>query len=385
MQLKIVVMNRLYIFNPENDLALAVNSSFFTPPAAAVKLARSAACLPMWYADEGDYVLASGVDREWLERTSRVFDLNINVVAGAPAGVSDVVPWGWSRYARELFRRAGVSENLLPADVILDNYRYCSHRRISIEVYNNLTKANLPYPLPDFPVEVVSVEPIENNLAAGRHMFLKSPLSGSGRGVIDTTSAPARQSLRLAAGVIKHQGSIIIEPRLDKTADFAMLFDMVDGHARFAGYSSFFNAGYSTYSGNILMSDEQIVGMLCEKGIPRQWFDLTRSAVQNAIEQSIGSRYNGPLGVDMMVYDRDGEPCIAPCVEINLRMTMGRVAHILVERFLAAGGTGEMEIIRCATGSAVDDYEVVGGRLERGAVYLTPPGNGDFAVVMKTL
>ena len=36
--------------------------------------------------------------------------------------------------------------------------------------------------------------------------------------------------------------------------------------------------------------------------------------------------YHGPLGVDMMVVDMAGDYFLHPCVEINLRRTMGHVA-----------------------------------------------------------
>ncbi len=376
-------MKRLHLFNPENDLALAVNSPYFTPPSAAVRLARAAACLPVWYASTGDYVLASGDDREWVDSISDKFDIGVDIVDHAPADASGLSPWGWSRYARELFRRVGVDESLLPDDDTLDRYRECSHRRVSIDMYNNLVHKGLPYPLPPIPVEVYDTDIIERNLEDGYAMFLKSPLSGSGRGVLDSMSAPARQILRLSAGVIKHQGSIIMESRLDKVADFAMLYDMLNGKAVFAGYSFFFNAGYSTYSGNVLMSDDEIVKMLCRKCVEQQWIDATRVAVGDALEQTIGDKYTGPVGVDMMLYRNDGTVLIAPCVEVNLRMTMGRVAHIITERFVAEGKTGVMEIQQHpATGSLVDS-QIVDGRLESGAVYMTPPVGHDFAFVMR--
>ena len=49
----------------------------------------------------------------------------------------------------------------------------------------------------------------------------------------------------------------------------------------------------------------------------------------------VGSSYNGylgPVGVDMFVYhDAEGYH-LNPCVEINLRHTMGMVAHAIAQR-----------------------------------------------------
>lgn len=375
-------MKRLYLFNPENDLALAVNSPYFTPPSAAVRLARAAACLPVWYASDGDYVLASKESRVWVESISKKFNINVDIVDSAPADVAVVSPWGWSRYSRELFRRVGVDEALLPTDDRLDRYRECSHRRMTIKMHSCLEHIGLPYPLPPIPQEVSSTDIIEKNLENGCQMFLKSPLSGSGRGVLDSMSAPARQILRLAAGVIKHQGSIIVEPRLNKIADFAMLYDMVGGKAIFAGYSYFFNAGYSTYSGNELMSDDAIMETLCRYGVDSKWLELTKVAVGVALERTFGA-YCGPVGVDMMIYRNNDMVLIAPCVEVNTRMTMGRVANILNRRFVSEGKVGVMEIQQNPDSSSLGECHIVDGRLDSGAVYMTPPAGHDFAFVIK--
>lgn len=40
----------MYLFNPENDLALANFSANYMPPASAVRMARELTLLPIWYA-----------------------------------------------------------------------------------------------------------------------------------------------------------------------------------------------------------------------------------------------------------------------------------------------------------------------------------------------
>ena len=92
-------MNKIHLFTPENDLALASNMPYYTPPAAAAKLAKSACMLPMWYADRGDYVLINRGYREWCESVADEFCLEVNFVTDIPSHVSVVLPWGWSRVA----------------------------------------------------------------------------------------------------------------------------------------------------------------------------------------------------------------------------------------------------------------------------------------------
>ncbi|MDE5634868.1 MAG: hypothetical protein K2I52_01000, partial [Muribaculaceae bacterium] len=335
-------MNCLYIFNPENDLALADGSHHFTPPAAALRLAAAGAVLPVWYAGCGDFVLASVSDALWMESVGMKFGLDARIVSDVPGLVRAVEPWGWSRYLKYRLQNAGVPSECLPSDRVLDDIRCCSHRFTSVLLHRALAGVSLPYPLPDEPVMVSDPSVIADRLRRGEDLFVKSPLSGSGRGILDSRSAPERQILRLATGVIRRQGAVMVERCLDKVAYFAMLYDYYDGVAGFVGYSSFYNVGYSAYGGNILMPDDRLRLSVASNGGPAEWLDSTRDAVAGALESVLGDRYNGPLGVDMMVYDRGGLISIAPCVEVNVRMTMGRVAHALSSRYIAEGARGVM-------------------------------------------
>lgn len=375
-------MNRLYLFNPENDLALAADTPHFTPPAAALRLAKSAAALPLWYASAGDTVLARDVDIKWYERTAELFGLEAVLSSYVQNDVRDVRPWGWSKYACNIFMGYGVEPTHLPGDHWLDIHRRLSHRRLTIAVYKQLAESNLPYPLPDIPLEISEVAQIEAMLAGGEHLFVKSPWSGSGRGVIDSCSAPARQVLRLAAGVIRRQGSVLVERALDKVCDFAMLYDMDGAQARYAGMSLFYNEGYSAYTGNILMSDERIFVRLADM-VGCEAILATRQAVASALKSTVRDGYTGPVGVDMMIYRDYGRLLIAPCIEVNMRMTMGRVAHALTERYLADGVTGMMKIVRTtANQHGRLNATVENHRLVRGDVSLTSPCDEGFAVLM---
>ena len=52
-----------------------------------------------------------------------------------------------------------------------------------------------------------------------------------------------------------------------------------------------------------------------------------------AIDDLIAPHYDGYLGIDMMLYwDENGKIAINPCVELNLRMTMGMVTAAMGSR-----------------------------------------------------
>ena len=48
----------LYLFNPDNDLALGNNSPYYQPPASARQMAADLAVLPAWVAPCGESMVA---------------------------------------------------------------------------------------------------------------------------------------------------------------------------------------------------------------------------------------------------------------------------------------------------------------------------------------
>lgn len=373
-------MDTLYYFNPDNDLALAANRPHYTPPAVAVEFGRSAACLPLWYSGQGDYVLAQDWDNEWLQWIQEKFDLPSTVVNTTPETVRRVAPWGWSSHACETLDRHGVKSEILPSVDTLERYRRLSHRRSVIAMFRSLAGMELPYPLPQIPLEVTTDVVMAQLISNGYRLFVKSPWSGSGRGVIDTATAPDRQVLRLASGVIKRQGSVLVERGLDKVLDFAMLYEMKNGIATYVGLSVFNNVNYSTYGGNILDSEQNLLGILLNY-VPIEAVEATRVSVGKALQEIIGKGYEGPVGVDMLVYREGDKFLIDPCVEVNLRMTMGRVAHAFASQYLSYGVSGQMVMTRCPMGLNLPMNAVVkDGRLVSGVVSLTSPCAGGIGI-----
>ena len=57
-----MVVQELYIFNPENDLAIANGGMHYMAPPKARSIAYDLSMLPMWYAGANDYVLCPDAD-----------------------------------------------------------------------------------------------------------------------------------------------------------------------------------------------------------------------------------------------------------------------------------------------------------------------------------
>ena len=83
------------------------------------------------------------------------------------------------------------------------------------------------------------------------------------------------------------------------------------------GYS-YFRTGSGVYKENVMWSDAEIVAHFSHTDLQR-----VRARVEEWLVANVWPRYQGPLGVDLMVCG-DGSVHVA---EINFRHTMGMIAH----------------------------------------------------------
>lgn len=352
---------RLHYFYPANDIALAVNSPGFTPNAGAARLCATGASLPMWYGAAGDRLLAA-VNNDWYVRMRDTFRLAVDVWDGNADGL-EAAPWGWSKVTRNVFRNAGFADTRLPDDAALDRMRTLSNRATGLQLAAMLRKDGLPVSAPG--VAATDVRQVADSLDRQGRSLVKQPWSTSGRGIMDSAGMSRDDLLRQAAGIIRRQGSVMVEPHVDRTADFALLFDADGGRMLFRGLSLFMVDHRYCYTGNTVAGQEQQHQRLTQLVAPDILDNLiTQTAA--ALQTLVGDAYRGPLGVDMMVCRDD---CPVAVAEVNLRNTMGRVALELGERILAPGLTGELHLVQSQ--SIEDDFTAKAARLTAGQLVLT--------------
>lgn len=197
---------------------------------------------------------------------------------------------------------------------------------------------------------------------------VKAPWSSSGRGVKYVSAEDFRTVgdyptfERWVANMIYHQGGVTVEPLYNKVRDFAMEFEMKDGKALYRGLS-LFDTIKNAYSGNVLCSEDDKVEMM-KPLISEAQLAGIRQRIIEVMEPVLKDIYSGPFGVDMMictkgekdefceaVLNQEGEDVnrtglgVVPCIEINLRRTMGHVAIDLYEH-LVANSSDEMKTNR---------------------------------------
>ncbi len=312
--------SRLLIYNPENDLALAYGGERFTPPAAAVEIAKAGVLLPFWWADDDDYV---AVRREFDADAARLCDeMGLKGRMWHGEDVEVVEPWGWSADLRCRLRDSGVDVAAMPSADDVERLRQLSHRRTTIELHRMLST-----PEDLRPVEAKSVDEAYGAMRRFDAAVVKQPWSCSGRGVMFSRECGDDAMRRFVAGSIRRQGSVMVEPEYEREDEMAALFYCNAGTVRLEGMSRFVTDGRGGYVGNLVDSQENIMRMCGADAVE------AAKSMEAPLQCLLEGVYRGWIGVDMLRYAGG----LNRCVEINMRMTMGVVAMQIYRRISRSG------------------------------------------------
>ena len=294
----------LYVFNPENDMALADGHPGYTPPVQIQQMRRELWWLPQWWAEDEDIVW-NGEERLNLSDDTRI------------------LPWGWSPALCHQLEQAGVQESLLPSRKELEHLRQLSHRQTAVSLLQEL-RGVLPLDghLAGNSVLCRSIEEAEETAKEFGEALLKSPWSSSGRGLMKTDNP---QWKAWASRILKAQGSVVVEQFLHKVTDFALEF-WLDGKGgvEYRGLSLFYTNERGAYLGNWVAPEEQKLAWLAQY-IPLQYLQEIRTWWTARLSRF---DYAGPVGIDMML----AQEGICPCIEVNWRWTMGLVSCLVAEQ-----------------------------------------------------
>ena len=327
-------MNKLHIFNPEHDIALASNLSNFTAPHAGRQLRADLGFLPAVWAAKGDYVWVENADyaaRAW-RRSMRGRKCPVEWVTRqqlASLPISGVSVWGWDAALCQSLLRHGVSEQLLPSMQAVADIRRLSHRQTSSLLLPQLQGDGIV----GESWYCDSLEAVEQLLASHPHAVLKAPWSSSGRGLRFVNGELNDHQRGWLRNLLGSQGGVMAEPYYDKVKDFGMEFIAdADGTIRYEGLSLFHTVN-GAYVGNILATESAKTEMI-SRYISVDLLNIIKQRIISSLQ--LGT-YQGPFGIDMMIVRNDpqlstksSQLLLHPCVEINLRRTMGHVALSLL-------------------------------------------------------
>lgn len=344
----------LHIFNPEHDIALASGLSNFTAPHAGRQLRHDLGFLPAIWAGEDDIIVVDDAEYaaySWKRLAPRLVRLGETcgfrwgnrqfLTWKQLQGLTDVTiePWGWNNALRALLLRSGLQESALPDQSELDTIRRLSHRRVAAGLLPQLRIEGTVGESTECCTEKEVIDAIRQYGS----VVMKAPWSSSGRGLrfcnvaqLDNEGLTPHLSGWLR-NLLTAQGSVMVEPYYNKVKDFGMEFESDgEGTVRYLGLS-LFHTQNGAYTGNVLASETAKEEMMSRYLSPTL-LQTVREEICRRLGELFRDKYCGPFGVDMMVctaQDEDGKVindkrCLLhPCVEINLRRTMGHVALAL--------------------------------------------------------
>lgn len=332
---------RLFVFNPDCELAIANGGRFYMPPANIVKMADDLAFLPAWLGEEDERVLVKEKpDRLFLEEVGKPLQLKCSAITENEFG--DIgsfrgEPWGWSPKICHWLAKWGIGEEWQP-----ERKEWYS-RKTAQEGLRRLFGLLSGIESDILPEICYSIEEMEEQVRH-RNSLVKAPWSSSGKGILALPGEIGPKEKEWLKGMFRRQGYLMLEKRLDKVADFAMELYAGEQGVEFLGWSFFHTGEKGEYRGNFIGPQSVIEQELC-RSIERQQLERLK-AVLPGVLKGLLPLYRGYFGVDLMIYrNEEGNMCLHPCVEINLRYNMGIVALFLSEKYVAAQSRGWFDVL----------------------------------------
>lgn len=182
-----------------------------------------------------------------------------------------------------------------------------------------------------------------SRLLGSGQVLLKAPFACAGRGHLRVNHAsPPEKTRGWIDNTLAAHGAVVIEPWLDRVLDFSALYEMKPGGqtallalTRIENDSAgrFLGIRIGPKWGNLL-EPEHAEFLFRGADVARIYQERIPAAMQALLPG-----HAGPLCVDAMVHRRgDGSLALKPVVELNVRMTMGRLAYEWAKRGSNRGG-----------------------------------------------
>lgn len=350
------MVSKVHYFNPGHETAVLLGLENYTPPANVNRMIRELAYLPAWYADKNDLVymkdnafpqFLSSLPKELKPFPKAISQKELRLKKTVLPEV-EAAPWGLSPHSLHMFQelKRNYQMNMFVPEWEKE-YFNLTGRQTAAECLD-LIRLKLPdLPLPVTPKFCRRIREVEKyQILQNAPFVVKTPYSSSGRGLLWLPERRLTAKERMwIDGAFKKQGTVSIECGLNKIQDFALEFySDGEGNITFEGISVFGTEQQGSYSGNIL-GNQVYLRNLITKWVKEEVYYQIKDTVKEVLQSVFGSVYKGYLGVDMFVYKtkRDAYE-IHPCVEINMRYTMGMVAIRLSEKYLATTTVGDFHV-----------------------------------------
>ena len=335
----------VYIFNASNDVALAVNSPSFTPPAILKKLEDDLAVIPMLFARAGDIVVVEQIPDD--DYIAYVKDLGFNIPTFICKkdffnnsyfnhnSFNTIKPWGWSLSIHRQFKDVKTRTTDSFKKSVNASYDPILRELSGRKTANNVLQGILAHEFPfcvgftSLPVEVDDINDVDRLFAKWTRVVVKEPWSSSGRGVYILTGSSidsyARKNIESA---IKKQGYVMVEPWFNRIVDLSFLYSISPDGVNFLGESVFLTKNGGQYEGSYIHYNkiDKDTSLFLSSVLSSDFINVLAEGLRSV---GFSRYYEGWIGVDAMIVNSNGLMLLHPCLEVNCRYTMGHVAYVL--------------------------------------------------------
>ena len=277
---------------------------------------------------------------------------------GNAGHVSPSVPWQWREALPELWFSKEIGVRLMELLDISERAVICRD--------------------PD-----AAMAEVRRLLEQGR-VLIKGAFGCAGRDHLRVDAGEETTAREWLERVLADHGSVVVERWRERVLDFSTLYEMEAGKVDLIGMTLMENDERGRFLGSRVapkwgsLLDDEISTFLYREARVMEW---VQEKIPAALAELLPG-YVGPLGVDAMVFrNADCSLDWSPVVELNVRMTMGRVALELMAKS-RPGSAGRLRFLRKGRVSENDLLEFQQGSLAAGKVLLNDPRQArEFLVV----
>lgn len=326
----------VYFFNPAAEMEAFFPEKSFTVPDALTNITNDLASLLMFVANADDIVITPRRPQTSFLKSFRNIGYELPQFADwselSDRTITKFEPWGRTKHSVKKIRQFSgrVLENSLTetpdhlfskvwcagltareAGSIFPSKILDSEAAVHVTVADHFSKSDIPF-------------------------VLKAPFGSSGRNMLRI----ARQGIepnQLAwiKTTLKTQKALVGEPWVSKISDLSVQIDVTENGVKLLGTTRFITDKRGQYVGHYLGKKFFNMSGDFHKAYHQQQFQAALEYSARATGDALSEEgYRGPAGIDAFVYQDASGIHLRPRVEINPRLTMGRVA-LEIERLVA--------------------------------------------------
>ncbi|HPE75685.1 MAG TPA: hypothetical protein PLC80_06330 [Draconibacterium sp.] len=347
----------IYLFNPTCEYAVANQNENWQPNRILQKMESDLSLISLYLGNKNDYVLIDSLPSPEFIASLKQFNIEIPGFITKRESLQNqhfinlpknkLLPWGWSPASHKLLsplKKSCTSEfQNSPVYNWLPGHRDITSRKFALEILTRLQltiKNDFILPAENKPRICTTQNDFEDAIKQWGKVMIKAPWSSSGRGLQPVTKTPVHPKVwEKVLGVVKEQGFALAEPLLNKVLDLALLFEIKKGKVNHLGNSYFYTNSKGQYEGNYLNGFPVTIDNAVLEFADYMVGEI-RQPIINAIENSeMATFHEGYFGVDTLVYSDKNKLRINPCLEINVRYTMGLLA-LRLEKLISKSKKG---------------------------------------------